>query len=439
MATYRLEAQIIGRSQGRAATASAAYRAAGRVDDERTGQVFDYTRRRGVLYAEIMAPERTPAWMLDRAQLWNAVEAVEKRKDAQLAREVLLSLPHELTQEQRRDLVREFVRSEFVGQGMIADIAIHAPHRQGDARNYHAHILLTTRELAGDGFGKKARAWNDTAQLEQWREHWALTVNSHLERAGHAARVDHRSNEAQGLDREPEPKQGPVATKMERAGHPSHAGDDRRAVQERNEQRAATAAELGAITAEIIDLEAERAQRMPVERDEPAGPPISQAEDIPDADERYKRLRDQQHDSGDSYASLAAAAQAEYDAFALSRRNLEEQIAKATDARERQALELRKEIEAADYMAITNRRIAGQHEFVGRDFDEAERVAAQADDYEARAKELRRQFRELIDTPAQNLTPEQQRERRQELLRQAMERRPVDDPQRKPPDIDIKR
>jgi ATP-dependent exoDNAse (exonuclease V) alpha subunit len=394
VAIYLLSATVLKRSAGRSATASAAYRAAERVDDERTGQSFDYTRKRGVLHTEIMAPEGTPTWMQDRAQLWNAVEKAEKRKDSQLAREVLLSLPHELTADQRRELVQEFVRSKFVTQGMIADIAIHAPHRRGDDRNFHAHVLLTMRELAGDGFGKKAREWNDTEQLEAWREHWAQTVNRHLEQHGHDARIDHRSLEAQGIDREPEPKQGPIATEMERQGRASHAGDDRRAAQARNEERAAIAAELATVTAEIIDLDAERARRRPVDRDETTGALPSQADEIVDAEERYKKIKGQHYDSADPYASLAAAAQAEYDAFALSRRNLEEQIAKTKDAREREALELRKEIEAAEYMAITDRRIAEQSQFITGQEDSAEavRVKTQADDYEARAKELRRQL-----------------------------------------------
>jgi hypothetical protein len=261
MATYRFEAKIIGRSAGSSATASAAYRSAERLEDERTGAVFDYTRKRGVLHSEIIAPAGTPEWMLDRAQLWNAVEKAEKRKDSQLARDLLLSLPHELTHDQRVALLREFVSAEFVAEGMIADLAVHAPDREADTRNHHAHIMLTMRELAGEGFGPKVRAWNDTDLLEEWREHWANAVNRHLERYGHEARVDHRSNADQGLDREPEPKQGPVATEMERAGHSSHAGADRRAAQERNKLRATLADELAAVSAEIIDLQEERAKR----------------------------------------------------------------------------------------------------------------------------------------------------------------------------------
>jgi hypothetical protein len=121
--------------------------------------------------------------------------------------------------------------------------------------------MLTMREISGEGFGKKAREWNDPERLEAWREHWALAVNQELERHGHEARVDHRSLADQGIDREPEPKQGPVATEMERQGRPSNAGDDRRAVQQRNAEREAVAAELQGVTAEIIVLSEARAKR----------------------------------------------------------------------------------------------------------------------------------------------------------------------------------
>jgi ATP-dependent exoDNAse (exonuclease V) alpha subunit len=157
MAIYRLSADIVRRSVGRTVTAAAAYRAGELIVDDRTGLVFDYRRRRGVLDAAILAPENAPAWILDRARLWNAVERAEKRKDAQLAREIELALPHELTPAARRELVHGFVRAVFVAAGMVGDIAIHAPGGAGDARNVHAHVLLTMRAIAGDGFGPKVR------------------------------------------------------------------------------------------------------------------------------------------------------------------------------------------------------------------------------------------------------------------------------------------
>jgi len=256
VAAYRFAAQIIGRSSGRSATGAAAYRAGMRLTDERTGLVHDYLRKGGVRHTEILAPADAPDWMRDRAQLWNAVERAEKRKDAQLSREVLLNLPHELDDRQRLELVRGFVEQEFVALGMVADLSIHAPHREGDDRNHHAHVMLTMRALTGDGFGAKARDWNAPEQLERWRASWAQHQNRALHQAGRSERVDHRSLEAQGIDREPEPKQGPVATGMEREGRPSKAGDDRRAVQARNATRDRLKAR-----GQVIDLALARRQR----------------------------------------------------------------------------------------------------------------------------------------------------------------------------------
>lgn len=227
--------------------------------------MHDYARRGGVAHEEIIAPENTPEWMKDRDALWNAVETAEKRKDAQLSREVQLALPHELSPAQRLALVRGFVSREFVARGMIADIAIHEPHRQGDDRNHHAHVMLTLRELTADGFGNKNRAWNAREAIEQWREAWAEAINRALERAGHEQRVDHRTLEAQRaeaavkaeqaraandnrtahvmefeaarLDRDPEPKIGHIAMALERRGERTARGDIWREVVARNLDR----------------------------------------------------------------------------------------------------------------------------------------------------------------------------------------------------------
>lgn len=228
MADYRLSAQIISRAKGQSAIASAAYRAAARLDDPRTGEQHDYTRKGGVVFSAVLAPDNAPEWMRDRSQLWQAVEAAEKRRDAQLARELQLSLPHELDDQQRRALIVGFVQEQFVGRGMVADVAIHLPSRGGDERNHHAHVMLTTRSLTGDGFGPKARDWNDPELLATWREQWAHHQNRTLERHGHAARVDHRSFEARGIDREPTQHLGPTAADMERKGKPSRIGDENR-------------------------------------------------------------------------------------------------------------------------------------------------------------------------------------------------------------------
>jgi hypothetical protein len=278
MAIYRLSAQLVKRSAGRSATAAAAYRAGIRLSDERTGLVFDYTRRHGVVHAEIVAPPGAPEWMLDRLRLWNAVETGENRKDAQLARELQLALPHELTTRQRLALVRQFVLAEFVAHGMIADLSVHRPDRQGDRRNHHAHVMLTLRAITDGGFGKKVREWNDVTMLDRWRSAWSERVNQALARHGHAESVDHRSYGDRGIDIEPEPKMGPIATTMERQGHTSRAGADRRATKARNRRRAELAATLFDITAELSAIDAEHARsdaapgrKMPAET-VPTGP-----------------------------------------------------------------------------------------------------------------------------------------------------------------------
>ena len=188
---------MISRSQGRSATAAIAYRVAERIEDRRTGLVFDYAAKSGVEHTEILAPDHAPDWVSDRSELWNRVEESETRKNSQVAREVRVALPAELTHAARVELVRDFAQAQFVDRGMVADIALHAPGRAGDERNHHAHILLTTREVDADGFTTKNRDWNAVEVLEGWREAWARDSNAALERAGREDRVDHRTLVAQ--------------------------------------------------------------------------------------------------------------------------------------------------------------------------------------------------------------------------------------------------
>lgn len=259
MAAYRFSVKPVQRSAGQSAVASAAYRAGAKLYDERAEKQQDYTRRRGVMHSEIMLPKNAPEELADRETLWNTVEHTERRKDAQLAREIQMNLPHELDDETRRELAREFIQQEFVSRGMIADLAIHAADEKGDQRNHHAHIMLTMRALEKEGFGKKERAWNDTGLLERWREKWADHQNRALEKAGFEERVSHLSLEEQGIDREPEPKLGPIATQMEREGRESHAGNDLRAVWARNLERAKSADELARLS---LKIEQERTEQI---------------------------------------------------------------------------------------------------------------------------------------------------------------------------------
>jgi hypothetical protein len=227
VAEYRFEAQMISRADGRFATAAAAYRAGACIFDERTGVTHDYTRKGGVAHTEILAPEAAPDWAHDREALWNEVEKAETRINSQVAREVLLSLPSELSHEQRVVLTRDFVQDHFVAKGMVADIAIHEPPKGGDERNHHAHIMLTTREIGPEGFTVKNRDWNRRETLQEWREGWAIAQNRHLENVlgKGAPQLTHKSYAEQGLTRLPGRHLGPEATAIERRGGASIKGE----------------------------------------------------------------------------------------------------------------------------------------------------------------------------------------------------------------------
>jgi len=198
MACYHAEVKVISRGSGRSSVAAAAYRSREKLYDERQGMEFDYSKKKDLAHAEIVLPENAPERLKDRSTLWNEVERTEKRKDAQLAREVELSLPNELNLNQQTALVREYVQTQFVDQGMIADFCIHKSEK-----NPHVHIMLTMREVSEEGFGQKVRSWNDKAHLLTWREEWAVVQNRHLLEAGHDIQVDHRSYADRGIDLEP--------------------------------------------------------------------------------------------------------------------------------------------------------------------------------------------------------------------------------------------
>lgn len=269
MAIYHLNARIVKRSKGQSCVAKAAYNAHELLKNENTDERHDYRYKGEVLFSGVFAPKNAPEWAQELAQdrqaLWSAVEKAEKRKDAQLAREIEIALPHELSDQERQYLVTDFVRENFARRGMIADVCIHAPSREGDARNHHAHILLTMREIGPDGFGDKVREWNGKAQLQDWREKWEHLANRHLKRHGHAARIDHRSLEAQGIDREPTIHVGPTATDFERDGVKTERGGMNREIEEHNGQlerlRAAEKELSEAISATQRQLDAEIKKR----------------------------------------------------------------------------------------------------------------------------------------------------------------------------------
>jgi len=218
MAIYHFSAKVISRANGSSAVASAAYRAAERLHDDRLGRDHDFSNKAGVVHSEIMLPEGAPERLNDRATLWNEVEAGEKRKDAQLAREIEFSIPRELNQQQGVQLAREFVEKQFVERGMVADMNVHWDMGKDGQPKPHAHVMLSMREVDGEGFGKKVREWNSTQLLQGWREAWADHVNERLAELDIDARIDHRTLAAQGIDLEPQHKIGPAAMRRPEQG-----------------------------------------------------------------------------------------------------------------------------------------------------------------------------------------------------------------------------
>lgn len=239
LAIYRLEARSISRGQGRSCVAAAAYRHACALSDRRQNMRHDYRRKAGVLHSEILAPRHAPAWMKDREELWNGADAAEKRRDAITARELLLSLPRELSKAQNVRLVRAFVDDQATVRGLVADVAIHSPDGLDGQPQPHAHVMLTDRDVTPEGqFAKRKPAWLSRPEhIQAVREAWADHCNRALEAAGLEERVDHRSVRDRNraaieaddraeiilTDRLPEPKIGPRATRMVREGRGGEA------------------------------------------------------------------------------------------------------------------------------------------------------------------------------------------------------------------------
>ncbi len=238
MAIYHLSVKVISRANGSSALASAAYRSASRLYDQRLDRAHDFTHKAGVVHSEVMLPDGAPEEWSDRERLWNAVEAGEKRKDAQLAREVEFAVPRELDQAQVVDLARAFVQREMVDRGMVVDLNVHWDIGADGQARPHAHVMLAMRELRGHeaGFGAKVRDWNRTELVGHWREAWADHVNARLAELDIDARIDHRSLKDQGIELEPQNKIGPAAARR--------AGEEREA--ERLEDHAEIARRNGA-------------------------------------------------------------------------------------------------------------------------------------------------------------------------------------------------
>ncbi|EHI7500521.1 MobA/MobL family protein, partial [Salmonella enterica] len=197
MALYRLEMQNVSRSDGVSSVAKAAYRHRSVMIDHRTGEIHGEKSlgRDDLVYAEILRPENIPDCLhVPSEVLWNIVEKKETRSNSRTAKEFKITLPHELSNEQNIALMKDFLLNHFVDKGIICDFVL---HNDKDNKNPHAHVMITTREIKADGFGKKVRSWDTEETLQQWRKDWAKVQNRHLKNAGLKSRVSHRTLEAQ--------------------------------------------------------------------------------------------------------------------------------------------------------------------------------------------------------------------------------------------------
>jgi MobA/MobL family len=246
MAIYRLQIESISRGDGHSSVGAAAYRAGERLRDDRTNEVYNHSRRKDVTHSEIMLPSELSGgqnmeWAKNRSSLWNSVENAESRKNARVAREIQVNLPHELPPERRVALARAFSQEVADHYKVAVDLAVHEPRPSGDPRNYHAHLLMTTREVSPEGLGAKAGLElsrhermrlglpSSSQEFTAIRARWATVTNEALKEANIEARVDHRSLAEQGIDREPRPHIPFAAYKIERAGHHSDVAESIRA------------------------------------------------------------------------------------------------------------------------------------------------------------------------------------------------------------------
>jgi hypothetical protein len=242
----------------------AAYRSATLLHDPETGEVVDYGRKQGVLHSQIIVPENAPDWATNRQELWGRSETAHRRKDAIIAREIQLSLPHEISHAERRELATRFARYISETYQVAVDLNIHAPNRDGDERNYHAHLLLCTRsfdERKSHGLGNNVRSFDAISHqrngtenhVETWRAEWEKQINDALQRADVCGEdgvtvemVSHKSHARRGLEAEPTIKEGIAATAQKRRGQPTERAAQNDEIRQRNAERSQLAEEIDA-------------------------------------------------------------------------------------------------------------------------------------------------------------------------------------------------
>lgn len=236
MAIYHCSTKPISRAKGRSATASSAYRSGSKIHDNRTGEIHDYTKKQGVAHTQIITPKSIDSESISREELWNMAEKAENRKDARVAREFVIALPHELDEEKREKVAKEFTQYLADRYNVVADLAIHEPDKNGNNKNHHAHILITTREIKIDEESKSLmlsdksklelsnnkrktlKLGTTQSEIKAIREKWADIANEELKRSGIKERIDHRSYKDQNIDLIPTKHEGPTVTEARRNG-----------------------------------------------------------------------------------------------------------------------------------------------------------------------------------------------------------------------------
>ncbi len=262
MAIYSCRVQTISRSKGRSATAAAAYRSGTSIEDIRTGEIHNYTNRGGVETTGIVLPSNAPRELYERDTLWNEAEAAENRKNSTVAREVLVAVPHELDQESRQELIEGYAKHLSDRYQTGVDYAIHEPDCEGDNRNYHAHILMTTRRIDEQGFGAKTRELDEIRgenprgklEVNNIRQTWEEHANNSLERSGKDERIDSRSLEDQGIDRQPTVHIGPSGNALDRRNEFSERAELNKQIRDLNKERVQALRELKQLHKEQREL-----------------------------------------------------------------------------------------------------------------------------------------------------------------------------------------
>ena len=229
MAIYHLSVQTISRDQGKSCVAAAAYRSGERLHDERQDLNHDYTKKQGV-ESEFIVPLDAPGWANDRERLWNEVDKAETRCNSRTAREINIALPLELSKEQQKETVRDYVKKYFVDKGMVADVCFHF----NDDNNPHCHVMLTTREIDHEGFTKKNREWDKKIRVIEWRKEWEVMTNKVLKNYGIDARITCESHKNLGNEKLPTIHEGYVAREMKKNGKVSDRVNQNRSIKDYN-------------------------------------------------------------------------------------------------------------------------------------------------------------------------------------------------------------